>query len=217
MQKIVLVDDHPMILKGLFGLLEEELDFTVCGQFENAETALDSFEALAPDLIVTDIRLPGMDGIELVQHLKEINSALKVLVLSRLYEEIVARQVLQAGANGYIMKSEPAEELMKAVRKVLDGGIYLSNAVSEKMLKSLSHGHNTFMQRPEEYFSTRELQVYGMLARGFTSNLIAADLGISVKTVESYHARIKEKLNVDTKTDLIRHAVHWLATTEALS
>ncbi len=212
MHRIALIDDHPLIMKGLAGILEAELDLTVCAQFDSAEAALEGIHEAAPTLVVTDVSLPGISGIELVKTLKEIYPEVKVLVISRLDEELVAKEAIQAGANGYMMKSESPEEMVKAVRKVLLGGLYLSSILNEQLLLSLAFRQHNFVQPPEQLLSGRELEIFVMLGNATTSNEMAERLDISVKTVESYIARIKQKFSVSTKNELMRHAVHWLST-----
>ena len=194
--KIIIVEDHPLMRKGLSLTLEAEMDFTVCGQFADAESALAQVGVLEPDLAVVDISLPGMSGLELIKHLQAQKPDLKVLVVSRHDEALYAERALRAGAKGYIMKLEAADVIVKAARRVLRGGIYVSEEVNERLLMGMATGR-------------REL-VFEMTGRGLGTRDIAERLHLSLKTVESYRARIKTKLNLSTAAELMQHAVQWV-------
>ncbi|WP_445664656.1 response regulator transcription factor [Fodinibius sp. AD559] len=209
-QNIIVIDDHPMMRKGLSETLNAEHGFEVIDQFERAEEVLEKYDDLSPDLAVIDISLPGMSGLELLKHLVSRDSDLKVLIVSRHEENLYAKRVLRAGAKGYIMKQEAGEVLVKAVRKILNGGIYVSDEVSEKLLLGMAQGRDDISESPLEQLSDRELEVFEFTGKGKTTRDIAEKLHLSVKTVESYRARIKTKLNLDNATELMRHAVKWV-------
>ncbi len=209
-KNIVIVDDHPMMLKGLVMTLNAEHGFEVVGQFNRAEEALQKVENLMPDLMIVDISLPGMSGLELIKHLVGVDNTLKILVVSRHEESLYAERVLRAGAKGYIMKQVAAEELVKAARKILNGGIYVSEEVSEKLLMGMAGGQKKISQSPIDLLSDRELEVFEMTGQGNNTRDIANRLHLSVKTVESYRARIKTKLNLENATELMMHAVKWV-------
>lgn len=209
-KKIVIVDDHPMMLKGLVITLNAEHGFEVVGQFNRAEEVLQKVDGLKPDLIIVDISLPGMSGLELIKHLISFEETLKILVASRHEETLYAERVLRAGAKGYVMKQVAAEEMVKAARKILNGGIYVSEDVSEKLLMSMAGGRKKDSVSPIDSLSDRELEVFEMTGQGNNTREIAERLHLSVKTVESYRARIKTKLNLENATELMMHAVKWV-------
>ena len=206
----MVVDDHPMMLKGLVMTLNAEHGFEVVGQFNRAEEALQRSTELKPDLAVVDISLPGMSGLELIKHLVGLDQNLKILVVSRHEEILYAERVLRAGAKGYVMKQEAGEEMVKAVKKILNGGIYVSEEVSEKLLMGMAVGQKNLSQSPIDLLSDRELEVFEMTGQGNNTREIAERLHLSVKTVESYRARIKTKLNLENATELMMHAVKWV-------
>lgn len=209
-KRIVIVDDHPMMLKGLVATLNSEHGFEVVGQFNRAEEVLKDFEELNPDLIIVDISLPGMSGLELIKHLNGLYENLKILVVSRHEESLYAERVLRAGAKGYVMKQVAGEVMVKAVKKILNGGIYVSEEVNEKLLMGMATGHRTLSESPIDLLSDRELEVFEMTGHGNSTRDIAERLHLSVKTVESYRARIKTKLNLENATELMMHAVKWV-------
>lgn len=209
-KKIIIVDDHPMMRKGLASTLETEPGFEISAQLERAEDAIDRVEKVKPDLIIVDISLPGMNGIELVKNLQFQYPDLKVLVVSRHEESLYAERALRAGAKGYVMKFESSDVLLKAVRKVLNGGIYVSEEISEKLLLSAMTGKSTGLESPVELLSDRELEVFELIGRGKSSKEIAEQLHLAVKTIETYRSRIKEKLDLKNSTELVFHAVKWV-------
>jgi len=208
--RILLVDDHPLMRKGLALALEEEPDLDVVGQAADAEEALSVFEALAPDLAVVDVSLPGMSGLELIKHLLAVRPELLVLVVSRHDEALYAERAVRAGARGYVMKLEAGEKIVEAVRHVRRGGIYLSEHLKDRLLFGAATGGKSPAQSPLEALSDRELEVFEMTGRGRTTRDIAERLHLSVKTVESYRARIKGKLGLGTAAELMQHAVRWV-------
>lgn len=209
-KKIIIVDDHPMMRKGLASTLETEPGFEISAQLERAEDAIDRVEKVKPDLIIVDISLPGMNGIELVKNLHFQYPDLKVLVVSRHEESLYAERALRAGAKGYVMKFESSDVLLKAVRKVLNGGIHVSEEISEKLLLSAMTGKSTGLESPVELLSDRELEVFELIGRGKSSKEIAEQLHLAVKTIETYRSRIKEKLDLKNSTELVFHAVKWV-------
>ncbi len=211
MHKIIIVDDHPLMRKGLALTLEGEPDLRVVGQVDSAEEALEEIERLRPDLAIVDVSLPGMSGLELVKHLQARWSELGVLVVSRHDEALYAERAIRAGARGYVMKLEAGAVIVEAVRRVLGGGIYVSEEVNERLLLSLAAGgRERLAQSPLEVLSDRELEVFELTGRGRGTREIAERLHLSVKTVESYRARIKAKLNLASATELMQHAVQWV-------
>jgi DNA-binding NarL/FixJ family response regulator len=216
MHDIVLVDDHPVMRKGLALTLDAEMDLSVVGQMSSAEEAMDEIERLEPDLAIIDISLPGMSGMELVKHLQARMPEVRTLVVSRHDESLYAERAIRAGARGYIMKLEAGDVIVKAVRQVMDGGIYVSDEINERLLLSMaSGGRERISQSPLEVLSDRELEVFELTGRGTGTRDIAERLHLSVKTVESYRARIKKKLNLESATELMQHAVQWVESENA--
>ena len=209
-KQIYIVDDHPLMRKGLAMTLEKEVGFDVCGQAESAEVALTEILKLKPDAAVIDISLPGMNGIELVKNLLHQEPNLKILIVSRHDEELYAERALRAGAKGYLMKLEAVEVLVSAVRQILNGGIYLSDKIGNKLLMKLATGNASKSDNPLDLLSDRELEVFELTGKGLSTKDIGEKLHISVKTVESHRANIKDKLQLDTANELMRHAVKWV-------
>lgn len=207
---ILIVDDHPMMRKGLAATIDSEPGFEVVAQFDRAEEALQKFDELSPALTIVDISLPGMSGLELVKHLIARDEDARILVVSRHDETLYAERVIRAGAKGYVMKLEASEVLMKAIKKILNGGIYVSDEVSEKLLMGMARGQKDFSESPIDMLSDRELEVFELTGKGNSTREIAEKLHLSVKTVESYRARIKTKLNFENATELMVHAVKWV-------
>lgn len=210
-KKVLLVDDHPLMRKGLALTLSEAPELEIVGQAADAEEALAAFEKLDPDLAVVDISLPGMGGLELIKHLMAIKPELLVLVVSRHDEMLYAERSIRAGARGYVMKLEAGDKIVEAVRHVLRGGIYMSEEIKDRLLFGAALGRKDPFQSPLEVLSDRELEVFEMTGRGLTTREIAERLHLSVKTVESYRARIKTKLGLGTAAELMQQAVQWVA------
>ena len=210
MTRLLLVDDHPLMRKGLAMTLDAEPDLEVVGQAESAEEAIAMFERLEPDVALIDVSLPGMGGLELTKHLLALRPELMVLVVSRHDEALYAERAVRAGAKGYVMKLEAGDTIVKAVRHVLRGGIYLSEDLKDRMLFGAAVGRKAPAQSPVEVLSDRELEVFELTGRGLPTREISERLHLSVKTVESFRARIKTKLNLGSGTELLQHAVQWV-------
>ena len=209
-KRVYIVDDHPLMRKGMVMTLKADVEFDVCGQAESAEDALNEILELKPDAAVIDISLPGMNGIELVKNLLHQLPDLKILIVSRHDEELYAERALRAGAKGYLMKLEAGEVLVSAVRQIMNGGIYLSDKIGNKLLMKLTSGKSSKSDNPLDLLSDRELEVFELTGQGHSTRDIGEKLHISVKTVESHRANIKEKLQIDSANELMRHAVRWV-------
>jgi DNA-binding NarL/FixJ family response regulator len=196
--KVFLVDDHPIVRQGLGLLINREPDLVVCGEAEDAPSALQRMASAQPDLMVIDISLEGPDGLELLKTIRLKEPILPVLILSMHEESTYAERSLRAGANGYIMKQEATERVLVAIRRILEGKVYLSERLTNKMLEQFVHGAGSSKNNPLMTLSDRELEVY---------RLIAEELHVSVKTVESYQAHIKEKLSLRNARELVQHAI----------
>lgn len=216
-KRIVVVEDHPIMRKGLVLTLESDPAFEVVEELDRGEELIPRVDELKPDLIIVDISLSGMNGLELVKHLIAQNKELKILVVSRHDESLYAERVIRAGAKGYLMKQEAGDVLLTAVRKVLRGAIYVSDEVSEHLLLGLAKGQKEAMESTVEKLSDRELEVFELTGKGSNTRKIADRLHLSIKTVESYRARIKTKLNLDNINELMVHAVKWVENEHAES
>lgn len=208
-KEIFIVDDHPLMRKGMAMTLDNSVEFTVCGQAESAEEALNQIPSLKPDGCVVDISLPGMNGIELVKNLLAQLPDLKILVVSRHDEELYAERAIRAGAKGYLMKLEAGDVLVSAVRQVMNGGIYLSDSIGSQLIMKIASGQSAG-DNPLEILSDRELEVFELTGRGESTKEIAQRLHVSVKTIDTYRARIKEKMHLKSANELMRRAVQWV-------
>jgi DNA-binding NarL/FixJ family response regulator len=208
-RKVFIVDDHPIVRQGLAALINTEPDLAVCGDAEDSASALRRIEELSPDLAVIDISLNGPDGLDLLKSVRARDVNLPVLILSMLDESLYAERALHAGANGYIMKQEATERLLVAIRRILDGEIYLSERMSNRMLHRFAAGSPVGSQSPMAELSDRELEVFRLIGEGRGTRQIAQELHISVKTVESYQAHIKEKLSLKNARELVQQAIQW--------
>lgn len=210
-QSVVVVDDHPMMRRGLTTILESHSELEVVAQVGRADELFDYMnEKELPSLILVDVSLPGMSGIELVKHLSTTWPELKMLVVSRHDESLYAERALRAGAKGYVMKFESSETLLQAVERVLNGGIYVSREMNEKILTGMIQGRRESTESPMELLSDRELEVFEWIGRGHSSSEIADQLHLSTKTVETYRSRIKEKLGLRHASELMFHAIKWV-------
>ena len=208
--RVLIVDDHPLLRQGIAQLINHEKDMMVCGEAENANTALDTIAVTKCDVAIVDISLGGSSGIELLKNIKVRYPKLLVLILSMHDESVYAQRALRAGASGYIMKQEATEKVLTAIRKVLNGEVYLSERLGARMLNQLVGGRSASLTgSPIEELSDRELEVFGLIGQGHGTRPIAEKLHLSVKTIESHRAHIKEKLNLRNATELVHHAIQW--------
>jgi len=208
-KRVFLVDDHPLVREWLTNLINQQVDLTVCGESETAPQALQAIAAARPDIAVVDLSLKDSSGIELIKSLKESQPEVAVLVLSMHDETQYAERALRAGARGYVMKRETTRKVIEAIRKILEGRLYVSEKVSEAMAGHVAQRKPTQDSSPVEQLSDRELEVFEMLGQGQGTRQIAETLRVSVKTVQAYCARIKDKLNLSSATELLREAFRW--------
>ena len=208
-RRVLIVDDHPIVRQGLRRVMENEVDLSVCGEAESVRDARQAIKDLKPDALIADISLKQGDGIELVRDVRAHHPQLPILVLSMHDETIYAERMLSAGANGYIMKQAASEQFLIAMRRVLDGGIYVSEAVGNNMIQKFAAGGSYISANPIDRLSNRELQILHMIGKGMSTRETAQSLNLSIKTVESHRQRIKRKLNLATGTQLIQYAVNW--------
>ena len=207
---VFLVDDHPLVREHLTALIQHEADLQVCGEAADAPTALSLISRQVPDLVILDISLKRSNGLELIKSLKEMWLKLPVLVLSMHDEMLYAERSLRAGALGYITKEEATVNVLSAIRKVLRGQVYLSDRMAGRMMKRMVGGVAKEGGSPLEVLTDRELEVFQMLGRGLGTRQIAEELRLGIKTVESYRARIKEKLQLEDGNQLLQHAIQWV-------
>ncbi|MHC4474924.1 MAG: response regulator transcription factor [Planctomycetota bacterium] len=212
--RIVIVDDHPIVRQGLAELINHEDDFIVCGQAEDSHEAMATIRAKQPDLVVVDISLKQTSGMELIKDIKAQYPNLAVLALSMHDESLYAERALRAGAKGYIMKAEATENVVSAIRKVMTGQIYVSDRMAAKMVRKLVGGGPEVGVSAIERLSDRELEVFSLIGQGYGTRQIAERLHLSVKTIETYRAHIKEKLNLADASELLQYAIQWRSTQE---
>ena len=211
-KKVLLVDDHPFMRAGLAQLLERQTDLEVCGEAGNPTEAFDAIRRTRPDLVLSDLTMPGRSGLEFLKDLLALDPALPVLVVSMHDEAVFAERALRAGARGYIMKEAGGENLLTAVRQVLRGEVYVSPKMSARILEALSGGRPRGSSSPIEKLTDREFEIFQLIGQGKSTRDIAEQLHLSPKTVDVHRANIKEKLDLKDSTALIRHAVRWVET-----
>jgi len=208
-KSVFVVDDHPIVRQGLTLLINRESDLAVCGEAEEMHSALAAIQALKPDILIVDISLNGPDGLELLKNIRITSPRLPVLILSMHDESIYAERALRAGANGYIMKQEATEKVLVAIRRILQGDVYLSDRLTNTMLQQFVRGASPAKGSPLVNLTDRELEVFRLIGEGHGTRQIAEELHLSVKTIESYQAHIKEKLALRNARELVQHAIEW--------
>jgi DNA-binding NarL/FixJ family response regulator len=208
-RRILVVDDHPIVRQGLALLINRETDLLVCGEAEDAMGAMHVLASAKPDVLIVDLSLNGPDGLDLLKNIRTTHPSLPVLILSMHDELIYAERALRAGANGYIMKQVATEKVLVAVRRILAGEIYVSDRIANRMLKHYIAGSGTNKNSSIADLSDRELEVFRLIGEGHGTRQIAEELHISIKTVESYQAHIKDKLSLRSARELMQHAIQW--------
>ena len=209
-KRILIVDDHPVVREGLAMIINQQEDLMTCGEADDAQTALEAVAQLQPDLVIVDISLKGVNGIELIKRLQRQYEKIPILVLSMHDESLYVERVLRGGARGYIMKQEGTEKVVTAINRVLAGEIYVSDAMGKKLLRTFHEGRPDPGVPSVERLSDRELEVFRLVGQGYGTRQIAETLHVSVKTVNTYRQHIKEKLKLKSGSDLLRHAIHWV-------
>jgi DNA-binding NarL/FixJ family response regulator len=207
-RRVLIVDDHPLTRRGMAQLLAQQDDLSVCGEAGSAAQAFTLVNSLRPDLVLVDMSLPDKPGIELIKEIKVLHPQVLILVVSMHDENLYAQRALRAGARGYLMKNEGGEKLIEALRQVLSGEVYVSHAMSARIL-------NVYSGRPARSTDTlvsltdREFEVFQFLGEGLTTREIGVRLHLSPKTVESHRLHMREKLGLKSGPELIRYAVRW--------
>ena len=207
---VFIVDDHPLVRDWLTRLINDEEDLEVCGSADNADEASQAIARLRPRISVIDIGLQGKSGLELIRNLTDQNPEQNILVLSMHDEAVYAHRAFRSGARGYVNKRQTADEVVVAIRRILAGGIYVNEAFAESLTMGLNRQRSASSEDEITLLSDRELEVFRLLAAGRVNSEIAEDLSVSLKTVQSYCARIKEKLNLRNATELIHQATDWV-------
>jgi DNA-binding NarL/FixJ family response regulator len=212
--RVIVVDDHPLFRERLCQLINDEQDMEICGEAENAQPALQIIRETSPNLAIVDITLKTSSGLELVKNIRALSIGVPVLVLSMHDESLYAERALQAGAMGYITKSEEAAEVILAVRSVLAGKIYLSQEMTSTFLQGLTTRGVRVSPHSVDRLTDRELQVLELIGRGRTSQEIGELLKLGISTVDTYRARIKQKMNFRNAMELQHFAIRWLSERE---
>ena len=205
--RVLIVDDHPLVRESLKKIIQGQPDLTVCGEAEDREQALEIVRATRPRLAIVDLTLKNSHGLELIKDLRELFPEVQSLVLSMHDEMIHAERAVRAGARGYITKQEVPARILLAIRKILSGEIYWSEKAAARVASKIARAAPTTTKF--ELLTDREMQVFQLIGSGQSTRQIAATLHIDVSTVETYRARIKEKLDIDSGLDLVRHAINW--------
>lgn len=208
--RVFLVDDHPVVCHGITQLIEREPDLMVCGQRGDGTGVVPAIKASEPDIVVIDLALRRGSGFSLIKDLHALSPQLPVLVLTVSDELLYAERVLRAGAKGYLMKQEALKNVLVAIRRVLSGEVYLSDRMQRRMFEAKGSAGRKADAPLVERLSDRELEIFGLIGTGSMTRRIAKDLGLSVSTVESHRARIKEKLGLRDGAELVRSAVKWV-------
>ena len=208
--KVLLVDDHAMLREGLSGFLGKQPDLEICGEAAGAPEAMQQVLEKKPDFVIVDISLKSGHGIELIKQIHAQDDKIKILVLSMHDESLFAERAIRAGAMGYLNKEQSRTRILDAIRSILEGNVFLSEAMTKRMLSRTMGKSGAADKSPVETLSDRELQVFELIGKGLTIRGIATQLQLSPKTVETYRENIKTKLNVNNATELVRHAVQWV-------
>jgi DNA-binding NarL/FixJ family response regulator len=209
-KRILLVDDHAVVRFGITQLINRQSDLVVCGEEEDASKALDAISSMKPDLVIADISLKDSSGLELMRNIKAQFPRLPILVVSVHDESIYAELAFRAGATGYLMKQEALDRIPTAIRRVLEGSVYVSDALAARMLQQRVKGQLVVQESPVESLSDRELEVFQLIGRWKKTKEIAQELHLSVKTVEYYREQIKRKLSLRDASELTQHATSWV-------
>jgi DNA-binding NarL/FixJ family response regulator len=207
--RIFIVDDHPLVREGLTNLINGQDDLIICGEAKDSAQALDGIMKARPDVALIDISLENESGLELVKQLRSQCPNVALIVLSMHDETLYAERVLRAGARGYVMKHETSKSVLASIRRVLEGGVYVSERIVNRMVRRVSSARGPVASSPVERLSDRELEIFRLLGQGRSTSQIAEDLNLSLKTVQAYCARAKEKFGVTSLTELLRAAIRW--------
>ncbi|HLQ44535.1 MAG TPA: response regulator transcription factor, partial [Planctomycetaceae bacterium] len=209
-KRILIVDDHPIVREGLTAVLSHKPGLEVCGEAATIVEALALIDTQQPDLAIIDLSLSDGSGLELIKRIRARDVPTKMLVLSMSDESLYAERSLRAGAMGFLHKQEARGKLLDAIRQVLDGKIFVSPAINERLLQQVIVGKQPLQQSPITALSDRELEVFELIGQGLGSHEIAHRLHLGIKTVETHRMRIKKKLDLKNSLELVRHATQWV-------
>ena len=207
--RVFIVDDHPLVRDGLTNLINGQEDLVVCGESKDSAGAVTGFAKARPDIGLIDISLKNESGLELLKQLATQFPQVGLIVLSMHDEGLYAERSLRAGARGYVMKHETSKSVLTCIRRVREGGVYVSERIVNRMAQRLGGSRELPTKSPVERLSDRELEIFRLLGQGRTPSQIAGDLNLSLKTVQAYCARAKEKLGVTSLTELLHAAIRW--------
>jgi DNA-binding NarL/FixJ family response regulator len=207
--RVFVVDDHPLVREGLTNLINGQDDLIVCGEAKDSAQAINGIGKARPNVALIDISLENESGLELVKQLKTQFPQVALIILSMHDEALYAERALRAGAQGYVMKHETSKSVLASIRQVLGGGVYVSERIVKRMALKLTSSRKPIISSPVERLSDRELEIFRLLGQGRTTSQIAADLNLSLKTVQAYCARAKEKFGVASLTELLHAAIRW--------
>lgn len=213
-KRLLIVDDHPIFRQGVSQLIAQLPSVTICGQADNALNALAAMRQQRPDVVLLDVSMPGTNGIELIKVMLAEQPRLIILMLSMHDESVYALRALRAGAKGYVMKQQALDHVLDALRKVISGGIYVSPRFGEKLIFKAIQGSNGDMGSPVDTLSDRELEVLQLFGRGKSTREIAEALHLSIKTIETHRAHIKEKLGLKSAVEMVKFAIEWVTASE---
>ena len=206
---VFIVDDHPLVREGLTNLINRQSDLVVCGEAKDSAEAIDGMTKERPDVAIIDISLTNESGLELIKQLVKQFPQVELIVLSMHDEALYAERALRAGARGYVMKHETSKNVLTSIRRVIGGDTYVSERIVNRMALRLTSARRPVASSPVERLSDRELEIFQLLGQGRTPSEIARDLNLSLKTVQAYCARAKEKFGVTSLTQLLRAAIRW--------
>jgi len=207
--RVFIVDDHPLVREGLTNLINGQDDLIVCGEAKDSARAINGVVKARPDVALIDISLENESGFELVKQLRSQFPQVALIILSMHDEGLYAERALRAGARGYVMKHETSKSVLASIRQVLGGGVYVSEKIVKRMALRIASSREALARSPIERLSDRELEIFRLLGQGRTPSQIAGDLNLSLKTVQAYCARAKEKFGVTSLSELLRAAIRW--------
>jgi len=209
--RIFIVDDHPIVYEGLQMLIKDEQDMEVCGTADNANSAIQEIPGQKPDIVIADISLKGgISGIDMIKMIKSQHPGLCILALSMHDETLYAERAIRAGARGYIMKNEMTGTIVRAIRQIIGGKLYLSESMSSRLLDELIFDQAKRIGHSIEKLTDRELEILELIGRGHRTSDIAKQLNVSVKTIDTHRLRIKKKLKLKNSAELVKYAIEWV-------
>lgn len=206
--RVVIVDDHPVVRQGLAQIISQNETLQVCAEAADAKSGFDAIKKHRPHIAIIDISLTDISGIELIKWVKGLDFKVAMLVISIHDESVYAQRALKAGADGYLMKQESPDKIIEAIRRILNGDIFVSDSMAKRMMRHLVKGHDEGVPSVES-LSDREFEVFQLVGQGFKPKQIAEKLCLSIKTIETYQSNIKEKLFLSNSFELAQFAIQW--------